>query len=138
MAGVLLGCGLVTISFTQITWVAAIICIPIGFAIITTVASINTLLQTLSDEDKRGRVMGYLAMTFTGITPIGSMTLGALEKYTGLPVIILISGIFCIAGAVVFEHYRPLVRKYARPVYIEKGIIKEIAIGLGSAEEQQA
>lgn len=136
IAGVLMGLGLVIISFVKTPWIAAVICVPIGFSIIANVASINTLLQTLSDEDKRGRVMGYLAMTFTGITPIGSMFLGALEEYTGLPIIILISGIFCIAGASVFEHYRPLVRKHARPVYIEKGIIKEIAIGLDSADEQ--
>lgn len=136
IAGVLLGAGLVGISFVSTTWIAALICIPIGFAIIANVASINTLLQTLSDEDKRGRVMGYLAMTFTGITPIGSMVLGALEEYIGLPVIILISGICCIIAALTFEHYRPLVRKYARPIYIEKGIIPEIAVGIAVSEEE--
>ena len=31
----------------------------------------------------------------------------------------------------------PLVRKHAHPVYIEKGIIREIAIGIDSTEEQQ-
>lgn len=133
----LLGLSLIIISFVKIPWLAALLCVPIGFAIISTVASINTLLQTLSDEDKRGRVMGYLAMTFTGITPIGSMVLGSIEEFTGLPVIILLSGIFCIAGAVLFEHYRPVVRKHARPIYVRKGIIKEIAIGIDSTENQQ-
>lgn len=137
IAGILLGIGLATMSFINTPWMAAIICIPIGFAIITTVASINTLLQTLSDEDKRGRVMGYLAMTFTGISPVGSMALGALEEITGLQIIILISGISCTIAAVVFEHYRPLVRKHAKKIYIEKGIIKEIAIGIDSSENQQ-
>lgn len=136
IAGILLGICLALISFISTPWLAAIVCIPAGFAIITTVASINTLLQTLSDEDKRGRVMGYLAMTFTGISPIGSMTLGYIEKYTGLPVIILISGIFCVTATFVFEHYRPLVRKHARPIYIQKGIIKEIAIGLSTRIRQ--
>lgn len=68
--------------------------------------------------------MGYLAMTFTGIAPIGSLVLGAIEKYIGLPAIILCSGLFCILGAITFEYYRPLVCKHARPVYIEKGIIR--------------
>lgn len=136
IAGILLGICLALISFISTPWLAAFVCIPAGFAIITTVASINTLLQTLSDEDKRGRVMGYLAMTFTGISPIGSMTLGYIEKYTGLPVIILISGIFCVTATFVFEHYRPLVRKHARPIYIQKGIIKEIAIGLSTRIRQ--
>lgn len=51
--------------------------------------------------------------------------------------IILLSGICCFVAALVFEYYRPLVRRYARPVYIEKGIIKEIAIGIDSTEEQR-
>lgn len=137
IAAALLGICLINISFVRTPWIAAVLCVPIGFAIIATVASINTLLQTLSDEDKRGRVMGYLAMTFTGVSPIGSMALGSIEEYTGLPVIILISGVFCIAGAGFFERYRPIVRKHARPIYVRKGIIKEIAIGIDSSENQQ-
>lgn len=137
-SGFLLGTGLCFISFVSTPWTAAFLCIPIGFSIISTVASINTLLQTLSDEDKRGRVMGYLAMTFTGISPIGSLVLGTLEKYIGLPAIILISGICCISGALVFEYYRPLVRKHARPVYVRKGIIPEIAAGIDRSENTQS
>lgn len=137
IAGILLGICLAGMSFTNTPWIAALLCIPTGFTIIITVASINTLLQTLSDEDKRGRVMGYLAMTFTGLSPIGSMTLGAVENYTSLPFIILFSGICCIIGAITFEHYRPLVRKHARSIYIQKGIIPEIAIGIDKTENQQ-
>lgn len=136
LAALLLGLTLIGISFIEKAWLAALICIPAGFSIIITVASINTLLQTLSDEDKRGRVMGYLAMTFTGIAPVGSMILGAIEKYTGLPFIIFISGIACILAGSIFEHYRPLIRKHARFVYVEKGIIEEIARGINSAEKQ--
>ena len=132
----LLGISLMILSYIDTYWIAAFICLPAGFAIISTVASINTLLQTLSDEDKRGRVMGYLAMTFTGIAPVGRMFLGSLEKQTGLPAIILISGVSCALGGIIFEYYRPLVRKHARQVYIRKGIIQEIATGIDAAEEQ--
>ena len=137
LSGVLLGIGLSVMAFVTIPWVAAVLCLPIGFTIIAAVASINTLLQTLSGEDKRGRVMGYMAMAFTGMAPVGSMVLGAIEKWIGLQLIILLSGICCFIAALVFEYYRPLVRKHAHPVYIEKGIIKEIAIGIDSTEEQQ-
>ena len=137
LSGVLLGIGLSVMAFVTITWVAAVLCLPIGFTIIAAVASINTLLQTLSGEDKRGRVMGYMAMAFTGMAPVGSMVLGAIEKWIGLQMIILLSGICCFVAALVFEYYRPLVRKHAHPVYIEKGIIREIAIGIDSTEEQQ-
>lgn len=135
ISGFILGISLGILSFIRVPWLAAFVCVPAGFSIITTVASINTLLQTLSDEDKRGRVMGYLAMTFTGIAPIGSMALGAIERYTGLPAIILLSGGCCIIGAIIFEYYRPLVRKHARCIYIEKEIIREIATGIDQTEE---
>lgn len=137
LSGVLLGVGLSVMSFVTIPWVAAVLCLPVGFTIIATVASINTLLQTLSGEDKRGRVMGYMAMAFTGMAPVGSIILGAVEKFVGLQMIILLSGVCCFISSLIFEHYRPVVRKYARPVYIEKGIIKEIAMGIDSTEEQQ-
>ncbi len=121
----LLGLCLLQISFIATPWMAAILCVFIGFTIIATVASINTLLQTLSDEDKRGRVMGYLAMAFTGITPLGSLALGALEKHSGLSSIILVSGICCLTGALLFEYFRPLIHKHAHPIYVRKGIVQE-------------
>lgn len=135
LSGALLGIGLVVMSFVTVPWVSAVLCVPVGFMIIAAVASINTLLQTLSREDKRGRVMGYMAMAFTGMAPVGSMVLGAIEKFAGLQNIILLSGACCFIASLIFEHYRPIVRKYARPVYVEKGIIKEIAEGIGSVEE---
>ncbi len=134
-AAILLGFSLIALSFINTPWIAAICCFPAGFSIITAVASTNTLLQTLSDENKRGRVMGYFTMAFTGIAPIGSMALGTLERYTGLPAIILLSGVICAVAGIVFERYRPLVRRYARPVYVEKGIIREIAIGIDRTED---
>ena len=114
-AALILGISLLLLSFTNIPWMAAVVCIPAGYSLIITVASINTLLQTFSDEDKRGRVMGYLAMTFTGIAPIGSMILGVIEKYTGLPLIILISGIACIFAGGIFEYNRPRIIRHAHP-----------------------
>ena len=137
LSGVLLGIGLSVMSFVSIPWVAAVLCLPIGFSVIAAVASINTLLQTLSREDKRGRVMGYMAMAFTGMAPVGSIILGAFEEFVGLQVIILLSGICCFLASLIFEYYRPVVRKYARPIYIDKGIIKEIVVGIDSTEEQQ-
>ena len=128
LSGVLLGIGLSVMSFVSIPWVAAVLCLPIGFSVIAAVASINTLLQTLSREDKRGRVMGYMAMAFTGMAPVGSIILGTFEEFVGLQVIILLSGICCFLASLIFEYYRPVVRKYARPIYIDKGIIKEIVV----------
>ena len=45
---------------------------------ITNFAAANTILQTIVDDDKRGRVMSFLAMSFMGMTPFGVLIVGAL------------------------------------------------------------
>lgn len=102
LSGLLLGISLLTLAGTQSIPIAIGTCIPAGFALIATAASINTLVQEQTDEDKRGRVMGYLAMTFTGINPLGSMVLGAMVDRFGLPTVIALSGLACIASAISF------------------------------------
>ena len=105
-AALCLGVSLIFISITQIWYVAAIFCVPIGFCIITILATINTLLQTLTREDMRGRVMGYLSMSFYGITPVGTLFMGYLERYTGLNNILYIEGALCIITGLMFLRYR--------------------------------
>ena len=39
-------------------------------------AATNTILQTIVDDDKRGRVMAYYAMAFQGVAPFGSLIAG--------------------------------------------------------------
>ncbi len=108
LSGLLLGISLITIAGTHSIPLAATAFIPAGFALIAATASINSLVQELTDEDKRGRVMGYLAMTFTGISPLGSIVSGALTDRFGLPAIISISGIACTLTAIIFyKSFRP-------------------------------
>ena len=40
-----------------------------GFGAMALVASCNTVLQTILDEDKRGRVMSFFTMAFIGVAP---------------------------------------------------------------------
>lgn len=50
--------------------------------------------------------MGYMAMAFTGMAPVGSIILGAVEKFVGLQMIILLSGVCCLIASLVFGYYR--------------------------------
>ena len=104
LSGLLLGGSLLTLAGTHDIPIAVMACIPAGFALIATAASINTLVQELTDENKRGRVMGYLAMTFTGISPLGSMVLGAMVDRFGLPTVITLSGLACILISILFAN----------------------------------
>ena len=96
-----------------------------GFGSMNLVASCNTILQTIVDEDKRGRVMSFFTMAFIGMAPLGSLIAGALAGRIGAKETVLIGGICCLAGGMIFFRQLPLLRKLIRPIYIDRGIIQE-------------
>jgi MFS family permease len=86
-------------------------------------ASSNTILQTIVDDDKRGRVMSFYTMAFMGTAPFGSLLAGGLAHIIGAPYTILIGGISIILGASIFAYKLPELRKMIRLVYAKLGII---------------
>jgi MFS family permease len=128
------GISLIAFSLTHTVWLLMIICFFIGFSYIACLASCNTLIQSLTDEDKRGRVMSYYTMAFLGFTPIGNLLQGYAADKFGLSTVYLACGILVILTAIVFGYYRPAIRKASRPIYVQKGIISEIAYGLQSSK----
>lgn len=95
-----------------------------GFGAMTLVASCNTILQTIVEEDKRGRVMSFFTMAFIGMSPFGSLMAGAMAGRIGATKTVLIGGICCIVCGVIFMRQLPMLRQIVRPIYIHKGIIK--------------
>ena len=89
------------------------------------ITSTNTILQTIAEEDKRGRVMSLYAMAFMGMTPFGSLIMGALANRIGAPDAVTVGGIVCIISSFLFFRRLPIIRKLIRPIYLEKGIIRE-------------
>ena len=90
---------------------------------ILSLSSINTMLQTLAEEDKRGRVMSFYSMALMGTTPIGSLLAGTIASGIGLSVTILISGSITLIAGIWFESNRKSMRKYVRTIYQDKGIL---------------
>ena len=107
-----------------------------GFGAMTLVASCNTVLQTILDEDKRGRVMSFFTMAFIGVAPFGSLGAGAMAGIIGPRDTLLLGGAGCLAGAAVFARHLPHIREKVRPIYIRMGIIREVANGMETAAEQ--
>jgi MFS family permease len=97
-----------------------------GFGMIVQTASSNTILQTIVDEDKRGRIMSFYAMAFMGMVPFGSFVAGGLAERIGAPNTLIISGVSCIIGSLFFFTKLPLIRKIVRPIYVQMGIIREM------------
>ena len=98
-------------------------------------ASSNTILQTIVDDDKRGRVMSFYTMAFMGMAPFGSLFAGFLAGRIGALGTLFIGGMACLLGSVAFFYRLPALREMVRPIDVRKGIIPEIALGIQTATE---
>jgi MFS family permease len=129
------GAGIIALSFSRSFLLSAILMVIAGMGIMLHTAASNTVLQTITDDDKRGRVMSFYTMAIMGTSPLGSLMAGALAKALGAPFTILIGGVVCIAGALYFYIKLPELKERARPVYIKLGVIPEVVTGLQTASE---
>jgi len=129
------GLGLILFSLSTNFILSLFLLFITGFGMLMQMTSSNTILQTIVDDDKRGRVMSFYTMAFMGTAPFGSLLAGALASKVGAPNTLLIGGVACILGAIVFMRKLPEIKKSIRPIYIRLGILPEIAVGLEIATE---
>ncbi len=136
IASVTYGVALTAFSFSNRLAISLAIVPFAGWAMFTLFAASNTILQTLVDDDKRGRVMSFFAMSFMGMTPFGVLIAGAMasrisrDPILGARRTLLIMSAVCLAASVRFWIILPGIRKFVRPVYVQRGILPEIAEGL--------
>ena len=121
------GVGLVAFSFSHTFWLSMIMLYIIGLGMMVQMASSNTILQTITDDDKRGRVMSFYTMSFMGMVPFGSLLAGSLASVIGAPMTLTVCGISVIIGSIVFVTRLPAIRKEVRVIYSRLGIIPELS-----------
>jgi MFS family permease len=138
VAVTLFGASLIGLALAPSIWVAVPILAVTGFGMMTMMASTNTMLQTLADPAKRGRVMSFFTVAFMGTAPIGGLVLGAAADRFGAPWTTGVSGCVCLAAAAVFARARPALRDQIRPIYAKLGVIPEVANGLRAGDQAQA
>ena len=129
----LFGAGIIVFSFSRVLWISMLLLLLCGFGMMVQMASSNTVLQTIVDEDKRGRIMSFYTMSFMGMSPFGSLLAGGLASKIGVTDTLLIGGLCCIIGAFMFARRLPSLREKVRPIYAKKGIMPEVAKGIQSA-----
>jgi len=125
MASSVFGIGLVSFSLSRIYSLSLALMVLTGFGMMVNMTSSNTVLQTIVEEDKRGRVMSFYTMAFMGMVPFGSLLAGSLAHTIGAPVTVLIGGLSCMLGSFLFARQLPMLRKMVRPIYVQKGILSE-------------
>lgn len=122
--GLLFGVGVLVLAFSRSLPLSLAAMPLIGYGQMTQFAGGNTLLQTLVDDDKRGRVMSFYSMTFMGFYPVGSLIAGAVADRVGAPATIAGGGLLFLGGALVFARRLPVLRAKARPVFAARGLLE--------------
>ena len=133
IAAALFGTGLITFSVVHVIWLAIPCLVVAGFGFVVQMASSNTIIQTIVDDEKRGRVMSFYMMAFLGTAPLGSLSAGWMSSHIGAAETLRIGGGCCIAGALWFASKLPSIRAAVRPIYIRLGILPQISSGLAQA-----
>lgn len=134
-AALLFGASLIAVSFSRATWLSTAFLACTGFGLMVQMAASNTILQTIVDDDKRGRIMSLYSMAFIGTAPAGSLFAGTLASQLGTPTTLALGGTFCVLAAVAFAMHLPRLRKIVRPIYRRLGIIPEVAGGIQAATQ---
>jgi MFS family permease len=119
------GIGLIGFSLSRLFFLSLFLLVWTGFGMMVQMASGNTVLQTIVDEDKRGRVMSFYTMAFMGMVPFGGLFAGTLASQIGAPGTVMMGGFACLLGAILFARKLPSLRTMVRPIYVDKGIIQE-------------
>ena len=122
VAAALFGAGLVGFGLSRQLWLSLVLLPPIGAGFMISLAATNTIVQTITEEHFRGRVMAFYTMAFLGTAPIGSLLAGVLADRFGPSSTVMLGGAACIAGAVWFASRLPGLRELVRPIYEGQGI----------------
>jgi MFS family permease len=135
LAAGLFGAGIIGFSQSTLIWISMTFVLLTGLGMMILMASANTILQTVVEDDMRGRVMSFYVVAFLGMAPFGSLLAGGLAHRIGATSTLLLGGLCCILGSVAFAIKLPSLRKVARPIYVKKGIIPQVAAGIQTAAE---
>jgi MFS family permease len=125
----------IAFSFSSVLWISLVLLAAVGFFMMMETAATNTILQTIVEEDKRGRVMSFYATAFVGMAPLGSLLAGSLASRIGAVHTVQLAGAMCIAGALLFTRQLPVLRRMIRPIYQRMGILPELTSGMPSAAD---
>jgi MFS family permease len=127
------GAGLVAFGLSHWLWVSLPLMMVTGFSMMQQMSASNTIMQTIVEESKRGRVMSFYTMSFIGVMPFGSLLAGLAASRIGAQNTVIAGGSLCMLAAFWFSRRLEGIRRVVRPIYVELGILPEVATGIQAA-----
>jgi MFS family permease len=88
--------GVLAFAASRNYWIALVALFFTGFAMITTGIAAQTLVQTVVDADKRGRVMGLYGVVFRAGPSLNAVIMGWISSFIGLQVTVAIGAGLCL------------------------------------------
>jgi len=122
ISAAMFGAGLILFGLSRNIWASLLVLAICGFGMMMQMAASNTIIQTIVEENKRGRVMSYSTVALVGMAPFGALLAGTLADEIGAARTVMVSGACCLAGAFWFSTRMKEVRKVTRPIYVDLGI----------------
>jgi MFS family permease len=116
-AGIMYGIGLFALSLSHSLLLSLVIALVVGFSLMIQMASSNTILQTIVDDKKRGRVISLFVMARRGVESFGSLLAGAIAHSFGTPDTLMIGGIVCLLASAAFATKLSSIRKTSISFY---------------------
>jgi len=116
------GASLVIFGYSRWYWVSLLVLVPTGYAMMLQLACTNTLVQAMSPDRLRGRLMALYTMMMAGMAPFGALFAGAFANRWGAPFTVALGGAGCMVGACVFWAYWPHLREAARNLIVASGM----------------
>jgi MFS family permease len=101
-------------AFSRFFWISVALLIPTGFALMVQLGATNTLLQSMTSDHMRGRLMSLYSMMFMGMAPFGALLAGGAADRFGAPATVAAGGLMCVASAVFYGRRLPAIREEAR------------------------
>ncbi|MBF2064836.1 MAG: MFS transporter [Calothrix sp. C42_A2020_038] len=109
-----IGVGLIGFALSRQLWLSLLILVVIGGAGMLIVSCGNTIVQTLVEDDKRGRVMSLYSLSIIGTLPLSNLLAGTLAEYIGAPNTVIGSGIICILESIWFVRQLPILTSWIK------------------------
>ena len=107
--------GLTLFALSRSLVLSHLLIVMVGFGMIVVGACCNTLLQTIVEDDKRGRVMSLYAAAFIGVGPIGALVAGQVAEAFGVQRAFLLNGLLCLALAIALHAKRTSLEAMLKP-----------------------
>jgi len=116
------GLSLLLFAWSKSLWLSMVALALVGGAMMAQMAGSNTIVQAMSPDALRGRVMAVYSMMFMGMAPFGALFAGSIAERIGAPIAVAIGGGVSLVAAAVFALRLPALRGPARQLVVAQGL----------------